>query len=417
MSLTAHSPRRVGEIVESGLCTGCGLCASLAGDKIQMGLNVQGFMRPMEVEPVDETMNREILAICPGVSVTGPGASAGAERTHPVWGPVREMHRTWSAEPDVRHQAAAGGTLTALGRYLLSSGEVDAVVHVKASPRTPWLTDAVVSRTPEEILDGSQSRYGPAAPLVHVHRLLDEGLRFALIAKPCDVSAIRALGRSDARVAEQVPYLLTIFCGGVHHAGVPKSMIRYHGVDENDVEVFRYRGNGWPGPTHIQTKTGVTHDVTYRQAWLVPAPWRYDMQFRCKICPDAIGESADISAPDGWILKDGKPIHEEAPGVNATIARTEKGQKLLDLATEAGYLDRARLTVDELDQMHHNHLPRKLGWPAVAVAMTLLRQPMLVIRGYRGWTTVRRAGLSLSWRQFTGTARRVLRGDNRESRI
>jgi coenzyme F420 hydrogenase subunit beta len=124
-------------------------------------------------------------------------------------------------DSDVRYRAAAGGTLTALGRYLLIHGDVDAVVHVQASSTTPWLTEAVTSRTADEVTAGSQSRYGPAAPLVHVKRLLDEGVRFAVIAKPCDISAIRSLGRIDRRVAEQVPYLLTIFCGGVHHVNVP----------------------------------------------------------------------------------------------------------------------------------------------------------------------------------------------------
>ena len=61
------------------------------------------------------------------------------------------------------------------------------------SPDRPLETVAQISRTRAEVLAGAQSRYGPAAPLVHVHRLLDEGGRFAIVAKPCDISAVRAL--------------------------------------------------------------------------------------------------------------------------------------------------------------------------------------------------------------------------------
>jgi coenzyme F420 hydrogenase subunit beta len=408
-------PTSLAEVVTSGLCTGCGLCASLAGPaKIRMGINAAGNSRPEFLSPLDAATEKQSLAACPGATLIGPGRPSGASVTA-AWGPVRELHRSWATEEPVRYRAAAGGTLTSLARFLLTSGEVDAVLHVKASTTTPWLTDAHVSTTPEAVLEGAQSRYGPAAPLIHVKQLLDDGTRFAVVAKPCDISAIRALGRVDPRVDAQIPYLLTIFCGGIHHAGVPRQIIGHHQVQEEDVETFRYRGNGWPGPLHVRTKAGSTHDLTYHEAWLSGEhPWRYDMQFRCKICPDAIGESADLSAPDGWVLKDGKPIHDEAPGVNALVVRTERGRQLVSRAVAAGVLALAPLSIDELEQMHVNHLDRKVGTPAQMLAMRVTGSRRPAVTGYRPLSALRRAGFRMSWRQFTGTVRRVRRGDNRE---
>ena len=411
---TPRYPRDVSDVVRAGLCTSCGLCESIAGsDCIKMTLNSNGFMRPRVVSRVDDDVNRTIMSVCPGRTVTGPGTSSDGY-TDDRWGPIRELRRSWSAEPAVRHHGAAGGTLTALGRYLLAVGEVDAVVHVKASQDIPWQTDSVVSTTPDEVMDSAQSRYGPAAPLIHVNRLLDEGKRFAVIAKPCDVTAIRALGRVDARVRTQIPYLLTIFCGGIHHVNIPRQIIRHHGVDESDVAVFRYRGDGWPGPTRVETKSGERHDISYQKTWLEPAPWTYDMQFRCKICPDAIGENGDVAAPDGWVLREGKAVHDEAPGVNATLIRTARGEELMSNAISAGYLQAASLTLEELGQMHVDHRPRKLGWPAAQAALVLLRQPHLKIRGYRLLRTLRAAGVALTNQQFTGTVKRIRRGDNHE---
>lgn len=411
-----RKPRDVAEIVQSGLCTGCGLCASLAGpDSIRMGLNIRGHMRPLVVGPVDDDVNRAVLATCPGVRVTGPGRPKGAV-THPTWGPIRALHRAWSQEPQVRHKAAAGGTLTALGRYLLTSGEVEAVLHVRARSDKPWLTEAIVSRTPESVLSGAQSRYGPSSPLVHVRRLLDEGIRFAVIAKPCDISALRALARIDPRVDTQIPYLLTIFCGGVHHAHIPRAIIRHHGLDESEVSVFRYRGEGWPGPLRVETHDGRRYDMTYQGAWL-NRPWTYDMQFRCKICPDAVGEVADVSVPDGWILRDGKPVYDEAPGTNVAVVRTPRGRQLIARAVAAGFLELAPMSMAELEQMHGNHPARKLGGPAHIVALWAARQTTLTMRGYRTWSTLRHAGVRLTWKQFAGTLRRIIRGDNKEPAI
>jgi len=206
------------DIVTHGLCAGCGLCASLAGsERMRMAVTSAGRMRPRCEAALDgETLER-IREVCPGLRVTGADPrQLGAEGAfHPVWGPVRSIQRGWATDPEVRFRSAAGGSLSALGVFLLESGAVEAILHVRASSRAPLLTDAQVSTTPAQVRSAARSRYGPAAPLVHVHRLLDEGRRFAVIGKPCDVAAIRNLARVDPRVEAQIPYCLTIFCGGV----------------------------------------------------------------------------------------------------------------------------------------------------------------------------------------------------------
>jgi coenzyme F420 hydrogenase subunit beta len=415
-SLQSRHPHDVTEVTKAGLCTGCGLCASLAGpDKIRMGLNIQGNMRPQVIGEVDAETNRTIMATCPGAVVTGPGQPDGVT-THPIWGPIKSIHRSWSAEPDVRHHAAAGGTMTGLGRYLLDSGKVSAIVHVRASTSSPWLTDAYVSRTADEVMAGAQSRYGPAAPLLHVKRLLDEGETFAVLAKPCDISAMRALAQVDPRVEKQVPYLITNFCGGIFSGHVARSMVRYHGVEDDDVATFGFRGDGWPGPHRVQTKQGVNHDIAYADAYK-DKPWGYDLQFRCKICPDAVGEVADLSLPDGWKLRDGRPVHDEAPGENVAVVRTERGSDLLRDAVAAGYLELDAVTMDELEAMHANHPDRKVGTPGTFLALRVAQQLSPTVSGYRPWRSARRAGYRVLRKQFLGTLRRVIRGNNREAAI
>jgi coenzyme F420 hydrogenase subunit beta len=234
-------------------------------------------------------------------------------------------------------------------------------------------------------------------------------------AKPCDVSAMRSLARVDPRVDRQVRYLLTIFCGGVHNEKVPLQIIRHHGVEASEVGVFRYRGFGWPGPLRVETSDGTRHDLTYEQAWLSGGQtWRYELQFRCKICPDAVGESADLSAPDGWVLCDGKPVYEEAPGTNALLVRTARGQDLVRRAVAAGALLLAPLSAAELEQMHTNHLDRRLGAPAQQLALQVTGSRRVALRRYRPLAAVRAAGFRRLWAQFIGTVRRVRRGDNVE---
>ena len=203
-------------IVQKGLCTGCGLCASIAEESLEMKITSAGRIRPVVKSKVSDEHMEVIHAVCPGLQVTAPDPAVAGPNgfNHPVWGPIRNTKRGWSADPEVRFRAAAGGTLTQFGIHLIETGKVDAIVHVKVSETNPMLSDAHVSTTCQEVIEGSQSRYGPAAPLVNVKRLLDEGKRFAVIAKPCDIAAIRNLQKIDPRAKEQIPYCLTLFCGG-----------------------------------------------------------------------------------------------------------------------------------------------------------------------------------------------------------
>ena len=407
------------DIVEAGLCAGCGLCESLAGrDAVEMNLSRDGRIRPRTKMPLDPTTFERIMRVCPGVTVTGPPSNqAGASgATHPIWGPIASLHRGWASDETTRFHAAAGGALTALGAYLIKCGKVDEVLHMTASGDNPILSDAWISATEQDVYDGAQSRYGPGASLTPVHRLLDEGRRFAVIGKPCDIAAIRNLQRVDERAVKQIPYCLSFFCGGTMSLTMLNRMPEYFGASPDDLNLFRYRGEGWPGATHMETKGGQAYDLTYDQSWYNPAvPWTYDLQFRCKICPDAIGELADISCPDGWIMEDGKPLHEEAPGVNLIVARTRTGAELVRQAEAAGYLSLEPCSVAALDRMHGDHKSRKTGWPSRMLGLRLAGQPVPRVRRFRKLAAVLAAGPMHSLASLFGALRRARAGLNREA--
>jgi coenzyme F420 hydrogenase subunit beta len=405
-------------IVSSGLCVGCGLCESVAGrEQVKMSITSASRIRPQELESIDDDCMEKIRAVCPGIALTGPNEDQVKDKgvLHHLWGPIRTMHQGWSTNNEIRHRAAAGGALTGLACYLLETDLVDAIVHVRASEENPMETDALVSTTPEEVISGSQSRYGPAAPLVHIMKLLDRGTRMVVLAKPCDVAAIRNLARIDSRVDAQIPYLLTFFCGGVPTIETAKTIARYKGVPPEEVAVFRWRGNGWPGLTHIETHAGNEHDLTYPKVWLSSdVPWKYDVQFRCKICPDAIGELADISCPDSWIMVDGEPIHDEAPGQNLFIARTKRGQELVAAAAAAGAIQIEPFGIDELNAQHADHISRKVENPGRVQALTLEGELAPDYKGFRSDKMIAMAGKERHQAAIEGARNRIQRQKHRE---
>ena len=297
--------------------------------------------------PVLETQlgERELAAVnqvCPGVRVEGrrPESESAAARWDTIWGPAISMAKGYATDPEVRFRCSAGGGTSALGIHLLESREVDFILHVRASRSQPMRSEAHVSATKADVLEAAGSRYGPAAPLVDLMQLLDDGRPFAIIGKPCDISAIQNLSRVDSRVDTLVRYRIAIVCGGASAFGLSLDLIERFGVREPEVSLLRYRGYGNPGRTRVETADGRAFEVTYNDLWADEAKWR--IFFRCKICGDAVGESADIAISDVW--PGGGPTGEDA-GFNGFIARTERGTALLRRAVEV----RALTLVGDMD--------------------------------------------------------------------
>jgi coenzyme F420 hydrogenase subunit beta len=327
------------EIVESGLCIGCGLCRSIAGrDAIDLVMTPEGRERPLARRPLDRADLERINAVCPGTRIGGTDTASCNPAMHDtVWGPAERLSIGYASDPLVRFRGSSGGVLTALGQFLLSSGRVNFILHVGASKSAPMRSEPRLSFDAAAVLDGAGSRYGPVAVLMDFREILERAQPFALIAKPCDVTAVRNLGRIDARVDRYMRYALTLVCGGASDLRKSAEVLQHFRIQEGELALFRYRGHGNPGLTRIETKDGRAFELTYQQLWEDESKWM--IQPRCRICPDAIGLEADIAASDVW--PGGSPAGEDA-GFNGIIVRTARGLELYEAAVAAG-----ALTIDQ----------------------------------------------------------------------
>lgn len=331
---------RLNAIVEQGLCIGCGLCEAVAGSaRVRVIKTERGFLQPVVCGELDHATVDRIYATCPGTKIEGLPARLhdGDTMVDEVWGPWRRMVRAFAANPEVRYEGSTGGVLTALGQYLLESERVAFVLHVRASRSEPTFGEPTLSYASAEVLEGAGSRYGPTAPLLNIEDALGRGEPFAFVAKPCDIAALRNLALFDARVDELVRYWLTPVCGGFGPPSFTNDYLAANGVEPDELIGFRYRGRGCPGPTRAETASRVV-ERHYLDYW-GDDETQWSLPWRCKICPDGIGESADIAASDTW--PGGSPdraASADDPGTNALIIRTASGQALVDAAMKDGAL-------------------------------------------------------------------------------
>lgn len=377
---------------------------------LQLEMTPSGAERPVQLSALDGDLEARILDACPGVRVQAPGPLAGA-RFDTMWGNAVRLVKAHANDPEVRHKGTSGGVLSALCLHLLETSEVDFILHVAASRTEPVRSTQHLSFDRAQILEGARARYGPAAPLRSFTQLLDDGRPFALVGKPCDIAAARNLARVDARVERLVPYMLTMVCGGASELGISTDYLRECGLSESDVAVFRYRGYGNPGLTHVETHDGRVFEKTYQAFWGGgESTWR--LQFRCKICPDAIGEQADIVALDCW--PGAEPTGEDE-GFNAMIARTEAGARLLAAAEAAGALNVLHdVDFRDLDTFQPHQVERRRAALARGLAYSVATGVRPAFRGHRLVRAAAAAGLRANIANFRGTWQRVRAKRHRE---
>ncbi len=406
-------PHSLAEVVERGLCSGCGACAAVAGPAaIRMAISPAGYLRPAVAPDLRAQDETAALAACPGANLTGlpeePGATVPRD---PVWGPLARLARGHAADPEVRFRSGSGGVITALCLALLDSGAAEAVLQVAADPAAPLRSRPTVSLDPEALLAAVGARYGPAAPLEGLEPLLASGRRFVFVGKPCDVSALRLLARRDPRIGQGLVMAISFLCGGVPSLEIARAVVGRYGLAEEQVAALRWRGHGCPGATRIESRDGAVFEQSYDETW--GDALNQEIQFRCKVCPDAVGLAADLVCGDAWVTEDGY-AHGDHPGWNAVLARSTAGRALLERSEAEGRIVLAPLGVAELGRMQPHHVERRGVVPARLLGLRLAGQPVPRTRGL-GLLRAAWAGRRRLLANLLGTFRRARLGRNREA--
>lgn len=397
--------RQIGRVISRDACSGCGAC-TLLDPGLEMAVDDSGYLRPKRVTDTDVPAGivSRFTRICPGLTVSAPPREG--RRTHPTMGSYVEAWQAWATDPELRHRGSSGGALSALAAWLVDSGRAHRVTGAAAAS-DPRRTVPVTIQSREEALRSAGSRYAPVAGASNPGCLDSDA---AAISKPCEAAALRAL--HDGSAAGESPLLLSFFCAGTPSAAATDKLLRALGVPSDVVPTeLWYRGRGWPGEftARVGDKTVRTsYDESWGQA-LGPTT-----QWRCKICVDGVGESADIVAADFWKSDDrGYPVFDDADGISALIARTRRGQETVRDAIDAGVLTVEPLDIDQLAAVQPLQVERRQLLAARLTGSVLAGRRPPHYRGF-GLFRLARKRPRMAVRALRGTAARVRRARRAE---
>ena len=329
------------DVVDKHLCSGCGACSYAFPKQVQMVDTVDHARRPKCVSEGSSLSRCVANTICPSAANTSDFSeqSEGFSQHAPAdenWGNVIEVWEGYASDKDVRFRGSSGGVVTALAIFGLEQKQLHGVLHVRGKQSAPLINETVLSRSRNDVLSGAGSRYSPASPCEELSQIEEADGPCMFIGKPCDVAGATSARQLSSRLNKNLAITVAIFCAGTPSIKGTLALAKHLGVDDpNQITKVKYRGEGWPGLMEVEYKQAGSNgrgkkSVTYADGW--GKILQKHRQWRCNMCADHTGESADISVGDPWY----RPVDKNDPGRSLILVRTERGRRLIREAMSAG---------------------------------------------------------------------------------
>jgi len=333
-------------MVRSGLCIGCGSCASgCAG--ASMRWDQHGFLKPDGpgdwLDTPTETLSRQ----CP-FSPSAADEDEIAWRRFPAApkndlriGRFEAAYVGHAAEKPFRPNGSSGGLTSWVAAELLRSGTVDAVAHVAPTdPTTAGRHFAYrISRTLPELMQGAKSRYYPVDLTQILREIRTTPGRYAIVGIPCFIKAIHLLRRIDPLVRERVTHTLGLFCGHMKSKAMVESFAWQLGTELGKVQALDYRVKDESRPANwYRAQLELDDGMSAAQDWwhLADGDWGagFFQNPACDWCDDVVAETADISFGDAWV----EPYSSDGRGTNVVIVRSPELKAMIERARSEGCL-------------------------------------------------------------------------------
>ena len=404
----ARQIRGIQDVVDWGLCTGCGACYYACSARGVSLVNIESVGIRPRFHNAECAGCKECLSICPGYQVNADLATReGAEPSKGTCevGYALEIWEGYATDAEIRHQGSSGGLLSALALYCLEKEGMEFVLHTGMDETKPWINKTVQSKNRGEILARTGSRYAPASPCDEL-RLVEESDRpCVFIGKPCDTAAVAMLREKRPALDRNLGLVLTFFCAGTPSTKGTLDLLKSLNVSPDKVASVRYRGDGWPGRfTVLSANGGGEKSFSYMESW---SRLSRDRAFRCQLCPDGLGRVADISCGDAWErFGDGQDM-----GRSVAVVRTRRGQEILHRAMAANYVDLEPVGSTAILAGQPSQINRNRELFGRLLAMRLLIVPAPTFTGFSLFRSWMRLPFLRRVRTVLGTTRRlVLRG-------
>jgi coenzyme F420 hydrogenase subunit beta len=334
---------------EKGLCVGCGACVDLCPYfKNHKGKTAMLF-------PCDLPRGR-CHAHCPKTEVDFDALSLKMWGTPYAGSPLGGYGRAVAAKAGKKMPRGlfqAGGVVSAIMAFSLSTGRVDAAVLTGRKGLGPT---AGLATRPDDVFAFATSKYTAAPTIAALNRGIREGFsRMGVVGTPCQITAVSQLRSNpleSADFTDSVCLTVGLFCNWALDTRKLIALL------SDRVDVKKILKTDIPPPPadifQIETEDGRIDIPLQDIRSMIPGG--------CRICPDMTSEWADISVGN----------LEGEPGWNTVLIRTEKGEEIVSDAAEKEWLFTREMPRENLVHLNRASAKKKKTAVMEAAARGLL---------------------------------------------
>lgn len=336
------------EIVDPGICIGCGICAAVCPAKtLHVSPNAIGAYEPRGGEACLAACD-SCLRVCPQSDCVAARDALARELfplttgicAEPTIGHFRSAVLGHVADEARRLHGASGGIASWLLAELIRNNIVDAVISVGPAQECRMLFAYRISENPDDVLGCSKTAYYPVEMSAVLERILREPRRrYAVIGVPCFINGLRLAGLVNRRLKNRIVFHAGLTCGHQKTKGYADYVVSMLGLDPRSVRSVCFRGKD-PAKSADEHMVFIasSEQETRKIYWCdgVSAIWRTG-QFGmpgCRYCDDLFGELADVSFMDAWMpecTKDGR-------GTSIVVTRSEIAESIIRRGIDSGGL-------------------------------------------------------------------------------
>jgi coenzyme F420 hydrogenase subunit beta len=321
-----------GEVVTSGLCTGCAACVVACPHPV-LDYNAEGGVyKPFHLDidggPDGCTHGEKGCTMCTRACPRFRNWESeidmhrfARERTDDEVYGVGDVMLARASDPSLVDNGQDGGFVSALLIYALENDIIDAaLVSGLEGDGSTWRAEPRVARTRDDVLASVQSRYTYSANLLAYPDAVALGAeRIALVGMGCMASAPGAMQvRRAGKIARRLSLTIGLLCSKTFDDAIFEELFEArYAIKRADIVKMNIKG-----VFQIWTRDGVFHEIPLKEAH----PYTRE---GCKSCPDFAAEHADLSAGgigdfNDWTL---------------VVVRTDQGRELVAALKEKGLIE------------------------------------------------------------------------------
>lgn len=299
-----------------------------------MKSNVAGYL-VADVDPEKCSSCGLCCKVCPSVAANQV-VTEGGDTFH---GMCLNAYIGHSTNSEIRQKSQSGGVVTALLCYLLEQRLIEGAIVNRFNEHTKR-PEVACLQAKDELLSAAGSYYSQSSVVKTV--LDNRDKQTAAVVLGCQSQSLKLIEQACPEI-DTPAYKIGLICSGQHSGKFIDDLIAVAGATNKKIIRLRFKdkdAGGWPGNVKIYT-SDQSYELNRRVRWRLGPVYEV---YRCLMCFDQMNVHSDIVAGDPW----GIDNDDNKKGNTVIIARTKKGQRLIDNAAKQGYIKVSDLPVDDV---------------------------------------------------------------------